>query len=178
MQYNRNNNSNFSGSGGVARTCFFASSVGDIPIPINTNIGVAEKFSNGVHTIILFRTRYPVTWNDAMAMFPRPTAGAGHGQVMVTICKGPIGDLDEPMFNLMLKALLASNKWTHADVPQQPYVNPLSVAQPTYTHFETDALGNTQVAPSPSPVPVPVPIHLAMATKRARSEPAVAESPL
>lgn len=168
MQYNRNNNSNFSGSGGVARTCFFASSLGDIPIPINTNIGVAEKFSNGVHTIILFRTRYPVTWNDAMAMFPRPMAGAGHGQVMVTICKGPIGDLDEPMFNLMLKALLASNKWTHADVPQQRTHSNQPINR---TVFETNALGITTVA-SPSPMPVaPVVInHDVMVTKHTKRE--------
>ena len=148
MQYNRP----FVGNGGTARSHFFASSESNIEIPGHHLVSAADKFvnSNG-QTVVLFRTSRAVAWTDAMALFPRG--------VIVTICKGPNASLDEAMFNLMLKALIASPKWTHSNQP----IN--------RTVFETNALGITTVA-SPSPVPVaPVVInHDVMVTKHTKRE--------
>lgn len=148
MQYNRP----FIGNGGTARSHFFASSESNIDIPGHHLVSAADKFvnSNG-QTVVLFRTSRAVAWTDAMALFPRG--------VIVTICKGPNASLDEAMFNLMLKALIASSKWTHSNQP----IN--------RTVFETNALGITTVA-SPSPVPVdPVTINRdVMVTKHTKRE--------
>ena len=160
---NQNFNRNMS-TGGVARSHFFASSNLEIAVPTHPSIAFAERFTNGAgQNVVLFRTANPVTWTDAMSLFTR-------GQVMVTICKGPNADLDEAMFNLMLKGLCASSKWTH---------------HTNRTKFATDALGITcVVSPSPAPLaplalpppptsPVVHEVPVVRAVKRERDEDAL-----
>lgn len=105
MQYNRNTTM----STGTLRKFFFASSKSEMPVPMLAGISQSDKFVSvylGVNTVILFETKNPVSWNEARDMVS--TQGA-----IVTMCKGPVPELDGSMYSMMRDGLLNSDKWVH-----------------------------------------------------------------
>lgn len=102
MQYNRNTTM----STGTLRKFFFASTKAEMPVPMSAGISQSDKFQQGGNTVVLFETKTPVTWNEARDMVS--TQGA-----IVTMCKGPIPELDSTVFNMMRDGLANSGKWVH-----------------------------------------------------------------
>lgn len=90
---------------GTSRSFYFASSKGDIAIP--SMVAQSDKFSSATsaQTIVIFETKKPCLWNEARDLI-------GNGSV-VTMCKGPIPELDGNMYAMMRDALIKSTKWVH-----------------------------------------------------------------
>ena len=140
MQFNRNTNMNT----GTLRKYFFASTKAEMPVPMSAGISQSDKFQQGGNTVVLFETKTPVTWNEARDMVS--TQGA-----IVTMCKGPIPELDSTMYSMMRDGLANSDKWVHTPgVAKQrtlfKYTTPTTVTVVDSPTVKAPVIVNTNVS--------------------------------